>query len=366
MSEIKSNESSNKLFKLIEAIPKRGCDRTNASDWRRVLEHGQKYPWDIHYSDCETLSDGCFTVTQMAIIKHAPLNVMRMLLDSQGDLQNRRTGWTVLHTAVRYDAPYPLFELFLTYPTETACQRKQSLVRARSYLGSTALHLATAHRTSFEVVKRLFYSLPKTVSMTDRWGRTPLHTALQSKASTEVLKFLINHTDSSTIMTSNQFGSTALHSAACAGTSLPDEIGIEIFRKAPAAVFQSNKSGSTPIMLACRYGASSKLCQIIIKSMFPLQSFLQNACFQTLPDDIIPAILTFVPNPLHEKDNSQNNILHWCCAKNVDISIVKEILKRSSIYELLRVENDCGMTPIDICEEKAHRELKCFLKSCLR
>ena len=130
------------------------------------------------------------------------------------------------------------------------------------------------------------------------------------------------------------FGSYALHYACGNCNTISDEVIVYLLSKAPGAALLQNRVGSTPLMLGCRHSASVRVCEALIRKMYPTKRCLKRML--PLSMDLINVILSFAPNPIETVDDDNRNVLYWCAAKNTDVNIVRLILEHTKVVRSKR------------------------------
>ena len=119
---------------------------------------------DIHYVDNDNFSKESLTVLQLAVIKKAPIDILGAMIQLKPIPQNKKTGWTALHTAARYNVPLSIVQFLLNEcSTSGAWDDQFELVCATSTLGCTALHLAVSYKSPLSVVMLLISTFPGSV-----------------------------------------------------------------------------------------------------------------------------------------------------------------------------------------------------------
>ena len=349
------------LFQFIASVPQNAPQST----WDDVRMLCSRRPKDVHYiGDILNIlgSKESFTVLQLAVIKNAPIEILRAIIQLKPVVQNEKNGWTALHTAIRYKVPYSIVEFLVKeFSIGDICCDKFELACANTPLGCNVLHLAASHKASADVVELLLTKFPGSISMQNKWGLTPIHLAIQSKVPNNILRLLIKYSPVEVLMISNYFGSNPLHNACAHLNGSSDDVILHMLSEAPGAVFVQNSAGSTPLMLACKHCVSPRVCAAIIKTMFPTKKNLEKLL--PVPIDLIKNIVSFMANPIEATDTDKRNVLHWCALKNIEIGTVKLILERSTdISSFINQQNDSGKSPIDLCEEERNLKMLSILK----
>lgn len=200
-------------------------------------------------------------------------------------------GRSVLHAAVKYSAPVDVVKLLLNaWPNATACNPKGLSPLHYGFLyeadeevlltlleapgatpindhenGTTILHLAAGFAGSVAVVRAVLKMWPNAITVPDKHGRTPLHTAVMRSASLNVLRVLLDACpDEGAMIHEDNNGRTPLHNALAEKSSV---VCIqELLRRCPRAAHCSDNYGITPLYFALEQGAMYGAIDAVLKA----------------------------------------------------------------------------------------------------
>jgi ankyrin repeat protein len=124
--------------------------------------------------------------------------------------------------------------------------------------GAYPLHMAIASRASKNVIEMLMREAPDVLQMTNKYGETPLHVAFSCDADTETLELLLHMKEDigALKIAEKRHGNLPLHLAAIHGCS--DGVAVLLFTEYPEAAGVANTAGKTPLDLALEGGHCSE------------------------------------------------------------------------------------------------------------
>lgn len=132
--------------------------------------------------------------------------------------------------------------------------------------GRSCLHAASAKKPPLAVIHALTQACGKTMLLeTDNHGRTPLHIAISSNASLNVIAFLLE-TDARATSVEEHSGRLPLH-LACVGYDHGQVELVRLLLEAyPQACSHESRNGRTPLHLAIEGGAPVNVIELLVES----------------------------------------------------------------------------------------------------
>jgi ankyrin repeat protein len=123
--------------------------------------------------------------------------------------------------------------------------------------GAYPLHMAIASKASRNIIEMLMREAPDVLGMTNKYGETPLHVALSCIADTETVELLLHMKEDIDALkkAEKRHGKLPLHLAAIRGCS--DGVAVLLLTEYPAAAGVANAKGKTPLDLALELGHCS-------------------------------------------------------------------------------------------------------------
>lgn len=215
-------------------------------------------------------SNTCNSDEMEAEILEAEARSLRGQLDH---LIERFRGDTILYegvgaSALVHEARRALDEecsaLMSAYPEE--CLRRAVLMTFDDSL-RLPIHLACDKNASLSVLRCLLEADTDKLSITvpDKWGDIPLHTAC-SRKQTEVVKLLVDSDVSQTsVFVKSDNGSLPLHSAVRYGAPAAVVQILLEGGESRKTLLESDAYGQLPLHAACRNGASSDVVQLLLE-----------------------------------------------------------------------------------------------------
>lgn len=124
--------------------------------------------------------------------------------------------------------------------------------------GAYPLHMAIASKASKNVIEMLMREAPDVLRMTNKYGETPLHVALASDTDTETVELLLHMKEDIDALkkAEKRHGNLPLHLAASRGCT--DGVAVLLMTEYPAAAGEANAEGKTPLDLARELGHCSE------------------------------------------------------------------------------------------------------------
>lgn len=166
--------------------PKRELHKViNEKDWPGVLVVLQKDP-----SQAMELDRRGRTCLSTACAKQAPLTIIRALRECcqfGTDASRDKTGHTALSISILANTPLEIIE--------ELCCRSVAIIETADHKANTPLHMACRNKYQHgveQLVDMLVKKAPLNVMRSNCDGKTPLHIAIESRASTQVIKLLTN------------------------------------------------------------------------------------------------------------------------------------------------------------------------------
>jgi ankyrin repeat protein len=150
---------------------------------------------------------------------------------------------------------------------------------------------------SLETIQLVYRFFPKAIEESDVWIGTPLHYAVQHKAKSSVVGFLISQ-HPFMLQARNQFGRLPLHMA-CLFRAHSKTIAL-LLEEYPEASDEVEKDGYTPLHLACENGSNAETIKLLIGGK---------------PQRCVSRILSSGSTPLH-----------LACGKNASKAVISELL----------------------------------------
>lgn len=166
--------------------PKRQLHRViNEKDWPEVLAVLQTDP-----SQAMELDRRGRTCLSTACAKQAPLTIVRALRECcqfGTEASRDKTGHTALSISILANTPLEIIK--------ELCCRSVAIVETADHKANTPLHIACRNKYQHgveQLVDMLVKKAPSNAMRSNCDGKTPLHIAIESRASTQVIKLLTN------------------------------------------------------------------------------------------------------------------------------------------------------------------------------
>lgn len=122
--------------------------------------------------------------------------------------------------------------------------------------GAYPLHIAVQSRAPPVVLELLIRHAPEVLAMTNKFGETPLHLALQhGPVGREAAELLLRHGPEA-VRARDRGGDLPLHHAACHGAAA--DVVRRVVEIWPEVIHEVNKEGLTPMACAIQHGHCDK------------------------------------------------------------------------------------------------------------
>ena len=257
---------------------------------------------------------------------------------------------TPLHVCALFDAPVHLIEHLLTHPSAAKAQM------IRNGFGSTPLHIAAAHPKVHVDMLKVIASMNSTTAL-DNKSQTPLHVCVQNRhATSRIIKCLIDINPLACNKSSDK-GYLPIHLALKSKSSM--DVLYALIDAFPVGLEKLTENGDTALHIALDNNANRSVIHLILEKC-PTLIFKPND-FGNLPlhcallnekkrcsEDIIQMLLKFWPQSPSFQNKMGDSPLH-CAVKRANSLKIVELLLDGNHGAVLTLNND-GLSPLDIAQ----------------
>jgi ankyrin repeat protein len=229
--------------------------------------------------------------------------------------------------------------------------RAPEALRVQDRFGNLPLHTALEFKASYDVLSMLLQAYPKAVEVKGESGCLPLHIALRKKLSSDVVKMILQAYPKA-LGELNEFGKSPLHVALEVMAS--DDVLSMLLQAYPKAVEVQDNRGFLPLHIALRKKYSSDVL-IMLFEVYPKAVQVPNkykelplhiALDQESPNIVIKMLLDAYPKAAEVHSFDGTFPLHIALQKKASNEVVKMLYE---VYpKVVEVPDKDGYLPLHI------------------
>lgn len=259
--------------------------------------------------------------------------------------------------------PHAIREFYAHWEHDGADSNNENVDRGGEDRGYCALHIACMSKASAEVVDYLVDEHPAAMEVCNEYRKNPLFLACEHGASSDVIRLLVGRFPDAAL-SPGYCGLTPLHW--CLQNTWEPEVTEEnikcLIEGCPAVlgmnVDDPDQPKGTPLHVACEYDAPAETIKALI-SAFPAALEIKDACLNTplhcattsdAPVEILKTLVDGCPNALHTKDSRARTPLHIAVGNLAPLEKLR--LLAEGFPGALNERDSLGKTPLRVAREK--------------